>query len=71
MPFYSMADSRAFTDYQSSCQTNNALMLKYNLKNNHEFRKYMQLHGNEILKELDSQTGDGFSCKSCPVCGNK
>lgn len=62
-----MADSRPITDYRPSCDINSAIMNKYGIKDNNQFRKYLQNNGKAILAELAGQNSPDL-CKECPVC---
>lgn len=68
MPYYAMSGAREFTDYRPAQELNAVLMNKYNIKNNHEYRRYMQANGNKVLEDLRKQKS-GELCTECPVCG--
>lgn len=70
MPYYPPEDSRSITDYRSIRDINGALALKYNLKNNHEFKTFMQKNGASVLADLQRGPGTAL-CKECPVCSAK
>ena len=51
MPKFVMSDGRAFTDYSPACALNEQLQTKFNVKNSHEYRNYLQKNGEAIMKE--------------------
>lgn len=51
MVYFQSADGRAFTDYRSPCIRNNELKKKYNLKNEHEYRQFIQKNGLKLIQE--------------------
>lgn len=63
-----MQDQRAFTDYHSSCDLNKTLQEKFNVKNSHEYRYYLQKNAEKIMKEF-AEGSAKEECKLCPVCG--
>lgn len=70
MPKYIMSDSRTFTNYQSSCIMEEFLQKKYNIKNSHDYRSFLQKNAEQIIKDLgDCDINKPDACKSlCPVC---
>jgi hypothetical protein len=66
MPKYTMEDGRSFTSYVSNCALNEMLQKKYNIKNSHEFRYYLQANADTIKKDLYDI--DGQVCEVCPIC---
>lgn len=68
MPKYTMSDKRVFTDYHPSCELNKLLQEKYNVKNSHEYRLFLQKNAEKIMKEFSKNTNQE-ECKLCPVCG--
>lgn len=44
-----MSDGRGFTSYHMSCVENAAIMHHYGLKNQAEYRRFLQQHADEIL----------------------
>lgn len=67
MVYYPVLGAREFTDYRPQADINNSLMNQYNIKNNNDYRKFIQDNGNSILKALREQVTDE-ECKECPVC---
>lgn len=67
MPKFPMADGREFTDYNPSCQLNEMLRKKYDIKNSHEYRQYLQKNAEQIMKDL-AQCDPKRECLLCPVC---
>ena len=67
MPKYTMEDQRAFTDYNPSCELNRKLQEKFNVKNSHEYRYYLQKNAENIIKQF-SQESAKPECEFCPVC---
>ena len=62
-----MSDGRAFTDYHANCQLNKMIQEKYELKNSHDYRLYLQHNAEEIMKVL-SKCEVKEDCAVCPVC---
>lgn len=67
-------DARDFTDYRSSSDINNELKVKHNLKNSHEFNKFItnqglqnaELHKNKIQQSYncgDQKLSNDYSVK--------
>ena len=52
MPKFVMSDARVFTDYNPNCELNNALQKKYNVKNSHEYRAFLQKNAVSGLKKI-------------------
>jgi hypothetical protein len=50
-----MSDGRAFTDYTSSCQMNNSIQSKHNIKNDASYRQFLQKNASEIMQIQQSQ----------------
>lgn len=67
MPKFVMSDARVFTDYHPNCELNTILQKKYNIKNSHEYRHFLQQNAEKIMQDL-SKTSDSSECKFCPVC---
>lgn len=67
MPKFIMSDARAFTDYNPSCEVNNALQKKYNIKNSHEYRAFLQKNADKIMED-NANCFEQKECKLCPVC---
>jgi hypothetical protein len=65
---YTDASGRQFTDYNPNCELNRAIQRKHNLKNNHEYRAYLQKHAEELMKDFVGSIENEGSCKFCPVC---
>ena len=65
MPKFAMSDARAFTDYHPNCELNNTLQKKYNIKNSHEYRAFLQQNAEKVMVDTKIGTDD---CKLCPVC---
>lgn len=61
-----MNDGRVFTDYRPNCEINTSLQQKTGVKNSHEFRKYLQDNGEEIMKR--NREANRQDCSICPVC---
>jgi hypothetical protein len=67
MPKFVMSDGREFTDFQPSCTLNEMIQNKYNIKNSHEYRYFLQKNAEKVMKDLaDCDTKQG--CTLCPVC---
>lgn len=67
MPKFTMSDGREFTDYNPSCSLNEMLRKKYNVKNSHEFRYYLQRNAENVMKDL-ANCDPKQNCTLCPVC---
>ena len=67
MPKFVMSDARVFTDYNPNCELNNALQKKYNLKNSHEYRSFLQKNADTIMVDF-AKCAEQPECKLCPVC---
>lgn len=67
MPKFVSEDGRAFTDYNPNCEINNYLQKKYNIKNAHEYRSFLQKNAEKVMLDFVTclQKDD---CKFCPVC---
>jgi hypothetical protein len=70
MTYYPIMGARNITDYRSSSDINNAIMQQYNIKDNNEYRKFINSNGNAILQALREQKNDE-DCMECPVCKAK
>jgi hypothetical protein len=67
MPKFIMSDGREFTDYQPSCALNQALQQKYNVKDVHQYRYYLQKNAEQVMKDL-ADCDTKRECALCPVC---
>ena len=67
MPKFVMSDGRMFTDYQPSCDLNNYIQNKYQIKNSHEYRIFLQKNAEQIMKDM-TQCNEGTESKICPIC---
>lgn len=66
MPYYA-PDSREMTNYSPNCQVNEDLKQQFGLKNELEYRLYLQRNGNSVLQYTKfANTKD--NCQYCPVC---
>ena len=64
-----MADGRAFTRYISNSEYENYIKTKYNIKNDFEYRQFLQKNGQKIKEELDKCEDDDKLClRYCPQC---
>jgi hypothetical protein len=50
-----MSDGRAFTDYTSSCQMNNSIQSKNNIKDDSSYREFLQKNASEIMQMKQKQ----------------
>ena len=66
MPKFAMEDGRMFTSYVSNCALNDMLQKKYDIKDSHQFRYFLQNNADKIKKELYDV--EGQVCEVCPVC---
>ncbi len=60
-----MADGRAFTEWRSSCRINDEIKNKLNIKDDNDYRLYLQRHGMEVKDKILSKFP---AFKYCPVC---
>ena len=67
MPKFVMSDGRFTTSYYPSCDLEKSIQDKYNIKNSHEYRLFLQKNAEKLIKEL-SETDEGKGCNICPVC---
>ena len=68
MPRFVMSDARAFTDYNPNCELNKRLQEKYQLKNGHEYRYFLQKNAEQIMKQSSECVGKSNEDKVCPIC---
>lgn len=68
MPYYKMADGRAFTDYNPSCSVVKHLQDKFNVHNGHDFRYFLQRNTDQVIQELKRCTNHTNVCTLCPIC---
>lgn len=54
MPRPGMADGRAFTSYVPNCQLNNNIQNANNISNNKDYRSFIQLNGDKLMKDFSS-----------------
>ena len=62
-----MSDGRFATSYYPSCDLEKSIQEKYNIKNSHEYRYFLQKNADKVMKEL-SITDPKEGCSICPVC---
>lgn len=67
MPKYVSGGAREFTDFTPSCALNQMLQEKYNAKNSHEYRYYLQKNAETVMKDLANCNAKA-ECEFCPVC---
>ena len=66
---YTMADGRAFTRYVSNSEFEQYVKNKYNIKDDYEYRQFLQKNGATIAAELDKcDENDKLCLRHCPVC---
>lgn len=65
MPKFVMSDGRQFTDYNPACSLNDAIQKQNNIKNSHEYRRFLQTNAERLIKDIP-QTLE--KCSICPVC---
>lgn len=68
MPKYTMSDGREFTDYNPSCCLNQKLQQRYDIKNTHEYRYFLQQNATKIMEDLMAGKDKESNCVTCPVC---
>lgn len=62
-----MSDGRGVnTSYIPSCELNYNIQEKYNIKDTHDFRYFLQQNSEKIKQDNDSKPIE--TCKTCPVC---
>jgi hypothetical protein len=67
MPKFVMSDARAFTDYNPSCDLNNAIQKKYKITNSHAYRNFLQKNAEKIMED-NAKCSEEKDCKVCPIC---
>lgn len=66
MVFVSDSSGRAFTDYTPNCVVDQRLKSQAKIKNNHDYRLFLQRHGLELIKkQVSPYMVPKCSCKSC------
>ena len=63
-----MDDSRLFSDYYSSVYNDKLLKENNNIKNNSDYRKYLQINAEAIIK--NNQLNSCNECSICPYYSN-
>ena len=68
MPIFKM-EYPVFTDFNPSCSLNAFLQSKYNTKNSHEYRYYLQ-HNADKIQEFFAKCAirNYNACTICPNC---
>jgi len=61
-----MSDARAFTDYATSCTLNKSLQKQFNMKDEHQYRYFLQNNANTLMLEFNKAANK--NCKICPNC---
>jgi len=67
MPKFPMADGREFTNFLPSCELNNQIQKKYDVKDGHQYRYFLQQNAEKIIKDM-ADCANKQDCKMCPVC---
>lgn len=69
MVFYKNADSRALTNYRQDCVVEDELKQKYKLKDNFEYKAFLQKNAEKLMQEnltvMHQSMNTICSCKSC------
>ena len=65
-----MSDGRFVTSYKPNCEINNAIQEKYNIKNSHDFRMFLQTNASTLMSEF-SKNIKNENCVMCPVCNSE
>ena len=47
-----MSDGRVFTSYKPNCESNEHMKKIYNIKNNNEYRMFLQKNAEKLLLEM-------------------
>ena len=68
MPKYTLSDGRYFTDYSPNVQSENDIQKKYGVKSNGEYKRYLQLNAESIIKDMSKNCNSNSDTKVCPVC---
>lgn len=63
---FAMSDGRSFTDYATSCRLNKFLQEKYDIKDSHDYRYFLQSNAKVLMQEFTKAAGT--ECKVCPDC---
>ena len=58
-----MSDGKQFTNWNTACTTNNALIQQNNIQSNYQYRQYLINHGNQIMAINNKQ-----ACDECGFC---
>lgn len=62
-----MSDGREFTSYHAACNLNTWLQEKYNIKDSHQYRQFLQANAEKVMKDL-AECDPKSECVLCPVC---
>lgn len=73
MVFYTESSQRIFTDYRPSCERDDEIKKRYNLKSNAEFRAFLQTNATKLMADqaaagTDASTKSDEAMCSCADC---
>ena len=63
-----MSDGRQFTNFQPACELNKMLQQKYEIKDSHAYRYFLQANAEKVMKDLAQCEATNPDCSVCPVC---
>ena len=66
-----MSDGKQFTNWNTACTTNNALINQNNIQTNYQYRQYLINHGNQVLVQDNAGFGAGFENSDYEKAGAK
>lgn len=58
-----MSDGRLYANWESSCESNNALKEKEGIKNNYDYRQYLIKNGSSVMSKNTMA-----ACDNCCAC---
>jgi len=68
MAKYVMSDGRQFTNFQPACEMNKMIQEKYQIKDSHAYRYFLQENAEKVMKDLAHCEPANSECSICPVC---
>ena len=58
-----MSDGKQFTNWNTACTTNNALIEQNNIQSNYQYRQYLIKHGKQLM-----DVNNKIACDECGFC---
>ena len=68
MPKFTMSDGRQFTDYNPSCELNKMIQEKFQIKDSHQYRQFLQNNTEDVKQYVNNLKEKVLDCEICPVC---